>query len=137
MAEGLMRQEVMRQEAAGQFDVFSAGTKPSTVRSEAIAVMREVGIDISSHRSKHVDEFAGQEFDIVVTVCDNAKESCPVFPASTLRLHWPFEDPAAVEGSESVRLAAFRAARDQIHDRIKVFLRERKGGGAHLPISKE
>ena len=125
MAEGLMRHE-----AGGHFDVFSAGTKPSTVRPEAIGVMREVGIDISSHRSKHVDEFAGQEFDIVVTVCDNAKESCPVFPARTLRLHWPFEDPAAVEGSESVRLAAFRAARDQIHDRIKRFLREsNKSGG--------
>ena len=126
MAEGLMRQE-----AGEQFDVFSAGTKPSTVRAEAIAVMREVGIDISSHRSKHVDEFAGQEFDIVVTVCDNAKESCPVFPARTLRLHWPFEDPAAVEGPESVRLAAFRAARDQIQGRIKRFLQERNGGGAH------
>jgi arsenate reductase len=128
MAEGLMRQE-----GGGQYEVFSAGTKPGTVRSEAIAVMREVGIDISSHTSNHVDEFAGQEFDIVVTVCDNAKESCPVFPARTLRLHWPFEDPAAVEGSESVRLAAFRAARDQLHERINRFLRERKGGGAHLP----
>jgi arsenate reductase len=117
MAEGLLRQE-----AGEQFDVFSAGTKPSRVRPEAIAVMRELGVDISSQRSKHVDEFAGQEFDTVVTVCDNAKESCPIFPAKTLRLHWPFEDPAAVEGSETVRLAAFRTGRDQLHERIKLFL---------------
>jgi arsenate reductase len=122
MAEGLMRHE-----AGEQFEVSSAGTKPSQVRAEAIAAMRELGIDISSHRSKGVDEFTGQEFDTVITVCDNARESCPVFPAKTLRLHWPFEDPAAVEGPESVRLAAFRKIRDQIHDRIRLFLQQPGG----------
>ena len=93
MAEGLLRHE-----GGDRFEVYSAGTKPSTVRPEAIAVMHEIGIDISGHRSKSVDEFAGRELDYVITVCDNAKESCPVFPAKTLRMHWPFEDPAGVEG---------------------------------------
>ena len=121
MAEGLLRHE-----AGDRFEVFSAGTKPSAVRPEAIAVLREIGIDISGHRSKSVDEFAGQELDYVVTVCDHAKESCPIFPATTLRMHWPFEDPAAVEGSEEKRKAAFRKVRDQIHGRIMVFLGEGK-----------
>ncbi len=86
--------------------------------------MNEIGIDISGHRSKSVDEFVGQDLDYVITVCDNAKESCPVFPARTLRMHWPFEDPAAVQGSDEDRKAAFRKVRDQIHARIMAFLGE-------------
>jgi arsenate reductase len=117
MAEGLLRHE-----AGDRFEVFSAGTRPSHVRPEAIAVMAEIGLDISGHRSKSVDEFAGQDLDFVITVCDNAKETCPVFPAAVKRLHWPFEDPAAVEGSEELRKAAFRRIRDRIHGRIMVFL---------------
>jgi arsenate reductase len=113
MAEGLMREAL-----PGQAEVFSAGTKPSLVRPEAIAVMSELGIDLSGHRSKSVDEFASQEFDYVITVCDNANEVCPVFPGKTKRLHWPFEDPAGVTGSESKRQAAFRKVRDQIRARI-------------------
>jgi arsenate reductase (thioredoxin) len=109
MAEGLLRQL-----AGDRFEVFSAGTKPSSVRPEAVAVMKEVGIDISGNRSKHVDEFAGEVFDYVLTVCDNAKESCPLYPGHTSRLHRGFEDPAVVQGSEEVRLAAFRRVRDQI-----------------------
>jgi len=88
--------------------------------------MGEIGIDISGHRSKSVDEFAGQELDYVITVCDNAKEVCPVFPAGTTKLHWPFEDPAAVQGTEAARLAAFRTVRDKIHQRIKAFITEGK-----------
>ena len=90
MAEGLLRHD-----AGDRFEVFSAGTKPSHVRPEAIAAMREVGIDISGHRSKSVDEFTGQQFDYVLTVCDNAKESCPIFPGKTVTIHHNFEDPAA------------------------------------------
>jgi arsenate reductase len=119
MAEGLLRHE-----AGDRFEVFSAGTRPSLVRPEAIAVMNEIGIDISGHRSKSIDEFTGQELDTVVTVCDHANESCPVFPGKTQRLHWPFEDPAAVEGTEDERKAAFRKIRDRIHGRIMVFLGE-------------
>ncbi len=111
MAEGLLRHL-----AGDEFGVFSAGTKPTQVRPEAVAVMREIGIDISDHRSKSVDEFAGQEFDYVITVCDNAKETCPIFPARTKRIHWSLEDPAAVEGSEEQRLAAFRRIREQLRE---------------------
>jgi arsenate reductase len=117
MAEGLLRAK-----AGGRFEVSSAGTRPSRVREEAIAVLAEMGIDISGHRSKSVDEFAGRQFDWVITVCDNARESCPVFPAGTRRLHWSFEDPAAVEGSREERLAAFRRIRDQIAQRLDEFL---------------
>ncbi|HSW49146.1 MAG TPA: arsenate reductase ArsC [Bryobacteraceae bacterium] len=109
MAEGLLRHL-----AGDRYQVCSAGTRPSLVRPEAIAVMKEAGIDISGHRSKHVDEFAGESFDCVLTVCDNAKESCPVYPGHTSRLHHGFEDPAAAQGSETERLAAFRRVRDQI-----------------------
>ena len=119
MAEGLFRHE-----AGDAVEVFSAGTKPSLVRPEAIAVMNEIGIDISGHRSKSVDEFSGEQLDYVITVCDNAKESCPVFPGATKRLHWPFNDPAAINGSDEERRAAFRTVRDQIHGRIMVFLGE-------------
>jgi len=89
---------------------------------EAIAVMREIGVDISGHRSKSLDEFTGKTLDLVITVCDNANEICPVFPGGVERLHWPFDDPAAVAGSEEQRKAAFRTIRDQIHARIRTFL---------------
>jgi arsenate reductase len=116
MAEGLLRHE-----AGDRFEVFSAGTKPGQVRPEAIAVMRELGIDLSGHRSKHVDEFAGQAFDYVLTVCDNAKESCPIYPGHTNRLHRSFDDPAAVQGSEPDRLAVFRRVRDEIRNYLRTF----------------
>ena len=116
MAEGLLRHH-----AVDANEVFSAGTKPAQVRPEAIAVMREAEIDISGHRSKSVDEFEGQDFDYVITVCDNAKESCPIFPAKTKRIHWSIVDPAAVQGSEDERLAAFRLARDELRARLQSF----------------
>jgi arsenate reductase len=116
MAEGLLRHD-----AGDRFDVESAGTHPSRVRPEAIAVMREIGIDISGHRSKSVDEFAGQQFDYVLTVCDNARESCPIYPGHANRLHHRFDDPAAVEGDEEQRLAAFRRVRDEIRDYLRGF----------------
>ena len=116
MAEGLLRQD-----AGDRFEVESAGTKPGNVRLEAVAAMREIGIDISSHRSKHVDEFQNQSFDHVLTVCDNAMETCPIYPGQTNRIHRNFEDPAAVEGSEEERLAAFRRVRDQIREYLRTF----------------
>ena len=117
MAEGFLRSE-----GGNEFEVFSAGVAPSRVRTEAIRVMREVGIDISAHGSKSVEEFANQEFDYVITVCDNANEQCPVFPGSTNRIHWSFDDPAAVQGDEDLRLSAFRRVRDEIIQRLRVFL---------------
>jgi arsenate reductase len=114
MAEGLLRHA-----AGDRFEVCSAGTRPSQVRAEAIAVMRELGIDISGHRSKSVEEFAGQSFDYVLTVCDNARESCPIFPGRAVMIHRSFEDPAPLKGSEKQRLAFFRRVRDQIEQYLQ------------------
>ena len=116
MAEGLLRHD-----AGDRFEVFSAGTKPGQVRPEAIAVMRELGIDISGHRSKNIDEFTGQSFDYVLTVCDRAKESCPVFPDKTVTIHRNFEDPAALQGSEAERLALFRRVREELRRYLSTF----------------
>jgi len=121
MAEGLLRHD-----GGPEYEVFIAGTHPSHVRPEAIQVMRETGIDISGHRSKSVDEFAGQAFDYVITVCDNAKESCPVFPAATKKIHWSLEDPAAIQGSEDQRLAEFRRVRDQLRSLLRQFAQEKR-----------
>lgn len=118
MAEGLLRQD-----AGEGFEVESAGTKPSIVRPEAIAAMREVGIDISGHRSKSVQEFDGQKFDYVITVCDSARESCPVFFGAAKKLHRDFEDPAAPNGSEEERMALFRRVRDELRDYLREFAR--------------
>lgn len=119
MAEGLLRHD-----AGERFDVESAGTKPSHVRPEAIAAMRELDIDISGHRSKSVDEFGGQQFDYVLTVCDNAKESCPVFFGTAKRLHHSFDDPAALDGSEDERLALFRRVRGELREYLCEFARQ-------------
>jgi arsenate reductase len=117
IAEGLLRHL-----AGDRYQVVSAGANPSGVRPEAIAVMDELGIDLRGHRSKSVDEFVGQAFDYVITVCDSATESCPVFPARAQRIHWNLADPAAVEGPEQVRLAAFRKTRDEIAVRLRSFV---------------
>jgi arsenate reductase len=119
MAEGLLRHD-----GGEKFEVFSAGVEQSFVRPQAIEAMREVGIDISDHRSKSVDEFAGQEFDYVITVCDNANQRCPVFPGKTERIHWGFDDPAAAEGDDAAKLAVFRRVRDEIRERLKGFITE-------------
>ena len=117
MAEGLLRQM-----GGDRFEVSSAGVSPTRVRPEAIEVMREIGIDISNHHSKSVEQFNGQEFDYVITVCDNANEQCPVFAGRTQRLHWSFDDPPAVEGDEDARLAVFRRVRDEIAEQLRLFV---------------
>jgi arsenate reductase (thioredoxin) len=121
MAEGLLRRF-----AGDAYEVSSAGTKPSSVRPEAIAVMAELGINISNHRSKGLEVFEGQDFDYVITVCDHARESCPIFPAKTQRLHWSIADPAAVQGTEAERLEAFRRACDELQARLQDFSRSRR-----------
>ena len=118
MAEGLLRNI-----AGDKFDVESAGVAPSHVRPEAIEAMREIDIDISNHRSKSVDEFIAQQFDYIITVCDNAKESCPVFPSNAKRIHWRFDDPAVAFGTDEEILAEFRRVRDEIHDKLTTFLK--------------
>ena len=114
MAEGLLRHD-----AGHKFEVFSAGVDPTSVRPEAIEAMKEIGIDVSGQRSKSVDEFKGQQFDYVITVCDNANQQCPLFPGKADRIHWSIDDPAAVTGNEKARSDAFRFARDELRERLK------------------
>ena len=124
MAEGILR-SLSKAEGSNRFEVFSAGTRASFVRPEAIQAMREIGIDISGHRSKNVDEFIGQEFAYVITVCDHANEACPVFSGQTERIHESFEDPPAPGiGDEKYRLTIFRRVRDEIREWMKAFIRE-------------
>jgi arsenate reductase len=117
MAEGLLRHE-----AGDRFEVYSAGVTPTSVRPEAVEAMREIGIDISAHRSKPVDDFAGQDFDYIITVCDNARETCPVFPGKARRIHQNFEDPPpASVGDYNSRMEIFRRVRDEIRAWLKDF----------------
>jgi arsenate reductase (thioredoxin) len=118
MAEGLLRHL-----AGDKFEVESAGTIASFVRPQAIAAMAEIGIDISGHRSKCLDEFIGEPFDYVITVCDNAAENCPVFPGPAKRIHWSFDDPAEVQGDEADVQATFVRVRDEISTRLEEFVR--------------
>lgn len=118
MAEG-----VLRHLAGERVEVFSAGTRPSVVNPMAIRAMAEIGVDISGHRSKSLVEFINQPFDYVITVCDQAAETCPVFPGPANRIHWSFPDPAAVE-DENERLVAFRAVRDGLIERFREFVRQ-------------
>ena len=120
-ARSQMAEALLRHDAGDRFEVFSAGVKPSRVRPEAIAVMQELGIDLSGHHSKHVDEFAVQKFDYVLTVCDNARASCPIFPAATAVIHQNFLDPAAASGSEAERMTLFRQVRDEIRAYLRTF----------------
>ena len=115
MAEGLLKHITK-----GEYEVSSAGTKPSIVRSEAIKVLAEIGIDISNNRSKSVEEFLTEEIDYVLTVCDNAKETCPYFPAKTKVIHHSFDDPPAIgEADEETTLKIFRRVRDEIEIYLK------------------
>jgi arsenate reductase len=117
MAEGWLRHL-----AGHQFDVVSAGTHPVGLNPYAVAVMQEVNIDISNHVSERVDPYLGQQFDYVITVCDRAQETCPVFPGASSMQHWSFDDPAKAKGTYEQRLIVFRKIRDEIADRIRRFI---------------
>ena len=122
MAEGLLRDL-----AGDRFEVMSAGTEATRVRPLAIRAMEEIGVDISAQESKTLDRYLEEPFDRVITVCDDANESCPFFPGAKGRLHWSFEDPSKAEGSEEERLSVFRSVRDRIKDRVQAELVN--GGG--------
>ena len=117
IAEGLLRHL-----AGERSEAASAGTHPAGLNPGAVAAMQEIGIDISSHRSKGVDEYRDARFDYVITVCDRAKETCPIFPASSVQLHWSFEDPATAQGAAAERQAVFRRVREQIAERMRRFI---------------
>jgi len=118
MAEGFLRHI-----AGDRFEVFSAGVKPTQVNPLAIKVMAEAGIDISKHRSKSAMEFLGQQFDYIITVCDNAKQTCPVSPGKHEKIHWDLEDPAEAQGSEEEWIVVFRKIRDEIRKKIEEWRR--------------
>jgi arsenate reductase len=119
MAEGMLRAW-----GDGRFEVSSAGTEATEVRPLAIRAMDEIGIDLRAHTSKTLTAFLDQPFDLVITVCDDAREACPVFPGATRMDHWSFEDPSAASGSEDERLAVFRRVRDEIAERVRGLIRE-------------
>lgn len=119
MAEGWVRHL-----DSARFEVASAGTQPVGLNTRAVTVMKEAGIDISHHRSKSVAELSGRRFDYVITVCDRAKETCPIFPGATSVLHWSFDDPAAAQGDEKALLTVFRRVRDDIAERVREFLKQ-------------
>ncbi len=114
MAEG-----VLKHYGGDRFEVFSAGTNPSGLNETAVQVMKEIGIDISQQRSKSVEEFMGQHFDVIITVCDSAREACPVFPGGGQRLHWSFPDPLHGKETTAETLNEFRKVRDMIHEKFK------------------
>src|SRR5437773_1759432 len=120
MTEGLLRHL-----GGDTFEVHSAGTAPISISPLAIEAMREIGIDISAHRSKPVSEFEGQRFDTVITVCDSAAEHCPVFPGAPQRIHWSIWDPGEATGSHEEKLAAFCRVRDDLASRLRQFLSSR------------
>ena len=118
MAEGLLRSM-----AAGALDVKSAGLEAGGLRPEAVAVMHELGLDISGQHSKTVEELAGERFDVVVTTCEEAKEACPFFPGARETIHWDLPDPSAVPGDEATRLEAFREVRDELWSYVADLIR--------------
>jgi arsenate reductase len=116
MAEGFLRHL-----AGDDFEVHSAGTEASLVRPLAIEVMSEIGVDISGQSSKTLQQYLDEPWDYVITVCDDANESCPVFPGASERTHWSFEDPSKATGTEEERRAVFRRVRDQVVQRVRIF----------------
>jgi arsenate reductase len=122
MAEGLLRHL-----AGGRFEAMSAGTEATRVRPLAIRAMEEIGIDISKQESQTLERYLQEPFDYVITLCDDANETCPFFPGASTRLHWSFEDPSKAEGSEQERLETFRRVRDKIKDRVQAELENRGG----------
>ena len=121
-ARSQMAEALVNHDLAGKFEAFSAGTEPSSVNPLAIVVMKELGIDMSHKHSIGLDEFAGQQFDYVITLCSQADEACPVFFGGTQKIHIGFPDPAEATGSDQEKLIAFRKVRDQIRDQVVGFL---------------
>lgn len=123
-ARSQMAEGILRHIAVDKYEVESAGTIASFVRPQAIAVMAEIGIDISGHRSKALDEFLDRHFDYIITVCDNANQTCPVLAGNATRIHWSFDDPAEATGTEKEITAAFRRVRNEIKLRLTDFVIE-------------
>jgi len=121
-ARSQMAEALLRHHSRGEVEVYSAGNEPGNVHPLAVRAMAESGIDISSAESKSLNQFIGQDFNYVITVCDRANETCPVFPGDPKRIHWSYEDPSAVEGPEEERLKAFRDVRNLLNMRLQNWL---------------
>lgn len=121
-ARSQMAEALLRQHGGDAVEVYSAGSEPGRVHPLAVKAMAETGIDIANADSKHLDQFVGQDFDYVITVCDRANETCPVFPGDPERIHWSFDDPSAATGSEEERLKAFRDVRNLLNMRLQNWL---------------
>lgn len=121
VARSQMGEGLLRRFGGDRFEVFSGGLVPSYVRPNAISVMKELGIDISAHRSKSINEFIHESFDYVITVCDHAAHYCPTFPGESTRIHWSIKDPVVI-GDDEAQLEAFREARDDLKRRIEQFV---------------
>lgn len=136
-ARSIMAETLMRKHGGGDFEVFSAGTEPRGVNPLTVQTLEEAGLPTSGLRSKSVDEFLGQRFDYVITVCDQARQSCPVFPGSHKSLHWGYEDPAEATGTDEERLAVFRSVFTQMSLRINEFvvIARRTQAGAPVAIN--
>ena len=123
-ARSQMAEALLRKFAGDRFDVYSAGLEPSVVNPNTIRVMEEIGVDMRTHRSKNLGEYLGKvHFAYLITVCDRAEQKCPIFPGMGIRLHWPFEDPAVVTGSDELKIQKFRQVRDQIELRVLEWLK--------------
>ena len=123
-ARSQMAEAFLRKYAGDRFEVYSAGLEPKGIHPDTRRVMAEIGVDISHHSSKDLKQFLGQRFGYLITVCANAEKNCPIFPGVSVRMHWPFEDPAHFESSDDEKIAKFREVRDQIDARIPAWLAE-------------
>jgi arsenate reductase len=121
-ARSQMAEALLRSLGGADFEVFSAGTDPKGLNPLAAEVMREIDIDISRHESKSLDRFLGQPFDYIITVCDRARDNCPTFPGDNERIHWSYDDPAAVTGSRGQRVAVFRRVRNELSERLRLWV---------------
>ncbi len=136
-ARSIMAEALLRHYAPDRFEVDSAGLEPKGINPYTIRVMNEIGLDVSGGRSKDVVEFLSKvHVSYVITVCSNAEERCPIFPFTTQRLHWPFEDPAAFQGTDEEKLAKFREVRDRIDQRLRAWLSEQGIQPARLPVQQ-
>lgn len=134
-ARSIMAEVLLRRKGGDAFEVHSAGTEPGEIRPFTIRVLEEAGFETSGLRSKSVSEYLGQSFDYVITVCDQARQACPVFPGSGASLHWGYEDPSEAQGTEEERLAVFRRVLTQMGERIGVFVEiARREHGRPMPV---
>lgn len=121
-ARSQMAEALLRNLGKDDFEVYSAGTDPKPLNPLAVKVMQEIQIDISPQHSKDLNAFIDQKFDFIITVCDRARDNCPTFPGDNVRIHWSYDDPAEIEGTEEEKQAVFRRVRNEIRNRLNIWI---------------